>query len=91
MRDTTEVCITHQGAPGPPGTHRWVVAPSGHPSGTSLSHPVFSGPGKFSEKFRCFWTPFGIYSLRSKKQEKNYNWHSALVNRLVPKNDIKLL
>ena len=80
---------THQGAPGPPGAPRWVVPPSGHPSGTSLAHFVSFGPEKFHKKVRCVWTPFGIDFPQCKKYEKTTTgtWH--YVNRLVPKNDIK--
>ena len=63
----------------------------GHPFGTSLAHLVSSGPEKFSKKFRCVWTPFGTNILRSKKQAKTATGTGHYVNRLVPKNDIKLL
>ena len=43
-REATEVGTTHLGMPGPPGTPRWVVPPSGHPPGASLAHPGCSGP-----------------------------------------------
>ena len=82
---------THQGAPGPPGMPRWVMPPSGHPSGTSLSHPVSSVLEKFSKKFRCVWTPFGTDILRSKKKQKAATGTRHYVNRLVLENDIKLL
>ena len=80
---------THQGAPGPPGVPRWVVPPSGHPSGTSLAHHVSSGQEKISKKFRSVWTPFDIDFLQSKKKSATGTGH--YVNRLVPKNDTKLL
>ena len=44
VREATEVGTTHQGMPGPPGAPRWVVPPSGHPSGTSLAQVVSFGP-----------------------------------------------
>ena len=75
----------------PLGAPRWVVPPSGHPSGTSLAQFVPSSPEKFSKKFCCVWTPFGIDFLQSKKQAKNTTGTVHYVNRLVPKIDIKLL
>ena len=49
VREATEVGTTHQGALRPPGAPRWVVPPSGHPSGTSLAHRVPSGPEKIQK------------------------------------------
>ena len=46
---------------------------------------------KISKKFHCIWTPFGIDFLRCKKQAKTASCTRHYVNRLVPKNDIKLL
>ena len=60
MQEATEVGTTHLGALGPPGAPWWVVLPSEHPSGTSLSKQVSSGPEKIHKKFRCIWTPFDI-------------------------------
>ena len=70
---------------------RWVVPPSGHPSGTSLAHPGCSGPKEFSKKIHYVWTPFDIDFLDVKKQAKTANGTRHYVNMLVPKNDIKLL
>ena len=64
---------THQGAPGPLSTSKWVVIPSKPPSGTSLAQQVSSGPEKISKKDRGIWTLFGIDILQSKKQAKNNN------------------
>ena len=91
MREATEVGTTHQGKPRPPSAPRWVVPPSRHPSGTSSAHLVSSDPEKIHKKFCCVSTLFVIDFLRSKKQAKTTTgtWH--YVNRLVPKNDIKLL
>ena len=79
---------THQGALEPPGAPRWVVPPSGHPSGTSLAQQVSSGPEKISKKIRCVWTPFGIDFLRCKNKQKIATDTGHYVNKLVPKNDI---
>ena len=85
MREAAEVGITHLGTPGPLGAPWWVVLPSG----TFLAQQVSSGLEKIHKNFCYVWTPFDIDFLRCKKQAKNSNWH--WVNRLVPKNDIKLL
>ena len=80
---------THQGAPGAFGAPWCLVLTLGLPSGISLAHWVSSGPGKISKKFRCIWTPFGTYILRSKNKQKTATGTGHYVNRLVPKNDIK--
>ena len=85
--EAAEVGTTRQGMPGPRGAQVG-CAPLGAPSGTSLAQLVSSGPEKISKKFRCVWTPFGIDFLRSKKIATSTGHY---VNRLVPKNDIKLL
>jgi hypothetical protein len=85
------VGTTHLGAPGPPGAPWWVVLPSEPPSGTFLAQLVSSSTEKITKKFRYVWTPFGIDFLRSKKKQKTTTGTRHYVNRLVPKNDIKLL
>ena len=73
MQEATEVGTTHLGAPGPPGTPRWVVLPSELPSGTFLAQQVSSGQEKIHKKFGCIWIPFDIPFLRNteigKKQQ----------------------
>ena len=91
MRGTPEVGTTHLGAPGPPGALWWVVLPSEHPSSAFLAHRVSSGPEKITKKFRCVWTPFGIDFFRRKNKQKIATGTGHYVNRLGPKNDIKLL
>ena len=91
MREAIEVGTSHQGALGPLGMPRWVVLPSELPSGTSLAQQVSYGPEKNTKKFRCVWTPFGIDFLRSKNKQKTTTITRHHVNRLVPRNDIKLL
>ena len=91
MREGAEVGITHPGAPEPPGAPRWVVLPSEHPSGTFLAHLVSSGLEKIHKKFCCICTPFGIDFLRCKNKQETTTGTGHYVNRLVPKNDIKLL
>ena len=63
MAQPTRVHLGPQACPGG-------LCPSGHPSDTSSAHLVSSGLEKFSKKFRCVWTPFGIDFLRSKKKAK---------------------
>ena len=47
---------------------------------------------KISKHFRCIWTLFGIDFLRSKKEAKKTTTSTGhYINRLVPKNYIKLL
>jgi hypothetical protein len=91
MREATEVGTTHLGAPGPPGTPRCLVTPSRLPSGTSLAQQVSSGPEKISKKFRYDWTPFDIIFRETKTGQKTATGTGHYVNRLVPKNDVKLL
>ena len=86
MREATEVGTTHQGMPGPPGAPRWVVPPSGHPSGTSSAQVVPSGPEKISKKFVAFGLRLVLIFCEAKKATGTGHY----VNRLVPKNDIKL-
>ena len=80
---------THLGAPGGPGVPWGGVPPRG--TAQVLLWPILSVfvHKKIFKKFRGVWTPFDIDFLRCKKQAKNSNSH--WINRLVPKNDIKLL
>ena len=82
---------THQGAPGPPGMHRWVVPPRGTPSGTSLAHLVSSGPKKSSKSFAAFGLCLLLIFYEVKNKQKTASDIGHYVNRFVPKNDIKLL
>ena len=91
MREVTEGGTTPMGAPRPPGAPWWVVPTSGLLFGISLAHWVSSGLKEISKKFCCVWTPFGTHILRSKKKQKTATGTGHYVNRLVPKNDIKLL
>ena len=90
MREATEVGTTHLGALGGPGAPWWIVPPSGHPQvplwpiGSLLAH-------KISTK------SFAVFGLRlvlifcEKNKQKIATGTGHYVNRLVPKNDIKLL
>ena len=84
MREATEVGTTHLGALGPPGASWSVVPPSGHPQ-------VLLWPIKIHKKFHDVWTPFDIDFLRCKNKQKIATGTGHWVNRLLPKNDIKLL
>src|SRR5215216_5299694 len=50
------VCTTHQGAPGLPGTPRWVVPTWWASSGTYLLQYSLYLPYKFSVKFQLVWS-----------------------------------
>ena len=80
---------THLGTPGGPSEPWWVVPPSGHPQ--VLLWPIL---GVLVHKKSL--TSFAVFGLRLilifcdvKNKQKTSNWH--WVNRLVPKNNIKLL
>ena len=55
------------------------------------SQVVFFPKKKIAKKFRGIWTSFGTDILRSKKQAKTATGTGHYVNRLIPKNDIKLI
>ena len=82
---------THLGAPGPPGTPWWVVPPSGHPPGAALAHWVPSGPKKSTKSFTVFGLRLILISCDVKNKQKIATGTRHWVNRLVPKNDMKLL
>ena len=65
----------------PPG-HAWALlralvyyGPHGPPPADFLGSQVVFWSKKISKKFNRVWTPFDMDILRSKKQEKNINWH----------------
>ena len=77
---------THLGGPGGPSAPWWVVPPSGHPPRCcSVPLVVFWS----IKSFAVFGLHLILISCDVKNKQKNSNWH--WVNRLVPKNDIKLL
>ena len=91
MPETTEVGITHLGAPGPPGAPWWVVPPSGHPQ--VLLWPIL---GVLFHKnsprsFAVFVLRLILISCNVKNKKKTTTATGHWVNRSVPKNDIKLL
>ena len=87
----------HRGGHNPPGCawgprHALVsCAPLGLPLRYFFSPLDVFWSKKIHKKFRCVWTLFGTDILRSKKQAKTTIGTGHYVNRLVPKNDIKLL
>ena len=83
--------MIHQGALGASGAPWFIVGSTSLLPGASLAPKLSSGPKKISKKFHRDWTPFGTDIPRSKKKQKTATctWH--YVNRIVPKNDIKLL
>ena len=83
---------THLGVPAPPDGPWWVVLPLELPSGTSLAHQVSSGQEKNLQKVSLrldsVWYGFPALEKTSKNTTTDTQHY---VNRLVPKNDIKLL
>ena len=82
---------THLGAPGPSGVPWWVVPPSGLLSGTYLAHWMSSGPKKSPKSFDVFGLRLVLISCDVKNKQKTATGTGHYVNRLVTKNDIKLL
>ena len=82
---------TQLGAPGGPGAPWWVVPPSGHPQvelwpiGFLLVHK------KSPWSFVAFGLRLVFISYDVKNKQKTTTGTGHWVNRLVPKNDIKLL
>ena len=87
VREATEVGTTHLGMPGPPGAPWWVVPP------TVLIWPVLGVlVHKNSPKsFVAFGLRLIFISCEVKNKQKTATRTGHYVNRLVPKNDIKLL
>ena len=91
VREAAEVGTTHQGAPGPPGMPRWVVLPSDPPL-------VLFWPNRCLLVQKISPKSFSAFGLRLvgifcevKNKQKTATGTGHYVNRLVPKNDIKLL
>ena len=82
---------THLGAPGGLGTPWWVVPPSGHPLGAAQAHWVPSGLEKSPKSYAVFGLLLILISCDVKNKQKTATGTGHWVNRLVPKNDIKLL
>ena len=83
--------ITHLGAPGPPGAPWWVVPPLGNPSSTSSAQLVSYGPEKSTKSFTAFGLRLVLISCDVKNKQKTATGTGHYVNKLVPKNEIKLL
>ena len=88
----TEVGTTHLGVPGGPGVPWRVVPPSGHPPQVLL-WPILSVRvhKKSSGSFAVFGLRLILISCDVKNKQKTATGTGHWVNRLVPKNDIKLL
>ena len=80
-----------RGAPGGLGAPWCVVSPSGHPLGVALAQWMSSGPKKSPKKFALFGLRLILISYDVKNKQKTATGTGHWVNRLVPKNDIKLL
>ena len=82
---------THLGAPGPPGAPWWVVPPSGHPPGAAVAILGVLVHKKSPKSFAVFGLRLILISCDVKNKQKTATGTGHWVNRLVPKNDIKLL
>ena len=91
MREATEVGTTHHGAPGPPGAPWCLVLSSMPLSGTSLAHWMSSGPKKSPKSFAVFGLRLVLFFCEVKNKQKIATGTGHYVNRLVQKNDVKLL
>ena len=82
---------THLGAPGGPGAPWWVVPPLGHPQ--VLLWPIGSlvVHKKTTKSFAMFGLCLILIFYDVKNKQKTSTGTGHWVNRLVPKNDIKLL
>ena len=67
------------------------AAPLEPPQGASLAHWMSSGPNKSSRSFVVFGLRLILISCDVKNKQKTATGTGHWVNRLVPKNDIKLL
>ena len=67
------------------------VLPSEPPSGTSVAQLVSSGPKKSPKSFDVFGLHLVLIFCEVKNKQKTVTRTGQYVNRLVPKNDIKLL
>ena len=91
MWEATKVGTTHLGAPGSPGAPWWVVPPRGTPQ--VLLWPILSVlvHKKSPKSFAVFGLRLILISCDVKNKQKTATGTGHWVNRLVPKNDIKLL
>ena len=82
---------THLGVPRPPGAPWWVVSPSGHPQ--VLLWPILGVlvHQNSPKSFAVFGLRLILISCDVKNKQKTATGTRHWVNRLVPKNDIKLL
>ena len=85
------------GGHNPPG-HAWAprhalvgAAPLEAPPGASLAHWLSSGPKKSPKSYAVFGLCLILISCDVKNKQKTATGTRHYVNRLVPKNDIKLL
>ena len=87
MEKVPEAATTHQGVPGALGAPWSLVGGLGSLLVTSLAHWPPSGPKSFVAIGLCLVLIF--CKVKNKQKQQMALWH--YVNRLVPKNDIKLL
>ena len=82
---------SHQGAPGASGVPWCLVGPTGLPAGASLAPKLSSDPKKSPKSFAAFGLGLVLIFCEVKNKQKTTTGTEHYVNRLVPKNDIKLL
>ena len=91
MWEATEVGITHLGAPEGPGAPWWAVPPSGHPQMQLRPIRFLLVHTKSPKSYAVFGLHLILISCDVKDKQKIATGTGHWVNRLVPKNDIKLL
>ena len=89
--EADEVGTTHLGMPGPPGPPWWVVPPSGHPQVLLLPNGCFLVHKTSTKSFVVFRLRLILISCDVMNKQETTTGTGHWVNRLVPKNDIKLL
>jgi hypothetical protein len=82
---------THQGTYGLLGVPWCFVVPTGLLPGAFLAPKVSSGPKKSPKSFDAFGLRLVLIFCEVKNKQKIATGTGHYVNRLVPKNDIKLL
>jgi hypothetical protein len=86
-----ECANTPQVAPGPGGAAWWVFFTSVSVSDTSSYPRLSSGPKKSTKSFAAFGLRLIWIFCKTKTGQKTAAGTLHYVNRLVPKNDIKLI
>ena len=86
-----EVGTSHHGAPRPPGAPWWVSPPRGTPQVQLRPIGFFLVQKKSPKSYAVFGLHLILISCDVKKKQTTAIGTGHWINRLVPKNDIKLL